>query len=520
MSDTRLPLELIPDGKDIMDFRQAAKWVWFFVVLGIAARVIRYALRFPLWEDECFLSCSLLHRGYLDLTASLDYYQVCPVGFLWLQLTMVKLLGFHEYSLRLVALVLSVASVFLFRHLAGRLLKGTPLVLAMAVFAVSYPGIRYASEGKQYCADLFVSLALSTIAVEWWRRPDQRKWLWALVAVTPLGLALSYPAVFVGGGISLFVALSLWREQRRNWLPWIAYNIVMAASFAGLFAVSARNQSAGALDMMQRCWDDGFPPLTQPLKLLVWLAEAHTSDMLAYPLGGHSGASTLTFLCCAAGAAVLWRRGERMALLLLLAPLVLTFVAAAVHRYPYGQMVKFQIYLFPAFSILAAIGGVVLGSRFSGRASFHQTALRTALTLLALVAVGVICRDFAFPAKNAGMQRARDLRGGSGARPKAKAKSPASGPISAGRSRRRPTTSASRRFTCATSRSIRSGTRGASRCVGTASRPSVRYGAWSMSPALSPPTNRREKRGSRRWNAVFNSSAANATPLPSAAPTV
>ncbi len=119
--------------------------LWLFLALGIAARVIRYALRFPLWEDEAFLAANLLHRGFGELAGSLDYYQVCPLGFLWVQLGAVRLLGFNEYVLRLVPLVCGLASLFLFRHLAGRLLRGTALVLAVAIFSVSYPCIRYSS---------------------------------------------------------------------------------------------------------------------------------------------------------------------------------------------------------------------------------------------------------------------------------------------------------------------------------------------------------------------------------------
>ena len=168
-------------------------------------------LRFPLWEDEAFLSANFLHGGFRELTGPLDYYQVCPLGFLWVQRAVVGLLGFNEYTLRLVPLVCGLASLFLFRRLAGRLLRGTALVLAVAIFSVSYPCIRYSVEAKQYGVELFVTLVLLTLTVEWWRRPDQTRWLWALAAAAPVAAWLCYPAVFVGGTISLFVGWMLWR---------------------------------------------------------------------------------------------------------------------------------------------------------------------------------------------------------------------------------------------------------------------------------------------------------------------
>src|SRR5260370_1254665 len=72
-----------------------------FVGLGVLLRVVRYLLNYPLWCDETMLAANLLERGYLDMLLPLDYRQVCPVLFLFVELTAVKLLGFSELSLRL-----------------------------------------------------------------------------------------------------------------------------------------------------------------------------------------------------------------------------------------------------------------------------------------------------------------------------------------------------------------------------------------------------------------------------------
>ena len=61
------------------------RWLWLLVGLGIAARVVRWALCFPLWGDEAFLSASFLHRGYGDMFGPLEYHQICPLLVLWAQ---------------------------------------------------------------------------------------------------------------------------------------------------------------------------------------------------------------------------------------------------------------------------------------------------------------------------------------------------------------------------------------------------------------------------------------------------
>lgn len=407
------PVELLPEEVEPIRGQRLRHWIWFFLALGVLARVVRYMLRFPLWEDEGFLASNFLERGYLDLTGALECRQVSPLGYLWVQLTVVKLLGFSEYSLRLYAFVAGLAELFLFRHLAGRLIKGIPLLMAVAVFAVAYPCIRYSAEAKPYGTDLFVSLVLMTLAVEWWRCPSRQGWLWALVAAVPLAVGLSYPAVFVAGTISLLVAWVLWKSaSRRGWIAWTAYNLLLLSSFAAIFYCSARHQSGTARGQMDYFYKQGFPPLAQPLKLPAWLLDIHTSDMLAYPFGGHHGASVLTFVCVSAGMALLIRRRHWFLASFCLVPLGLNLVAAAMHRYPYGQMVKFQLYLAPLFCVLDGLGVAAILTWLSWRRRgqhMHLAPLRFVLVVLALVGLGSIARDVWFPAKSVSTQRYRDF---------------------------------------------------------------------------------------------------------------
>ena len=92
------------------------------------------------------------------------------------------------------------AACLLFRHLAGRLLQGIACLLAIAIFAVAYPLVRYSAEAKPYGP---------TCSCRWccWRCwssgcgvPGRRAGGWALVVAMPLAVLLSYPAVFVAGG--------------------------------------------------------------------------------------------------------------------------------------------------------------------------------------------------------------------------------------------------------------------------------------------------------------------------------
>ena len=63
--------------------RRIAEWLRVFLALGIAMRLLRFALNYPLWNDEAYLAGNVLDRDYVGLTRPLDYQQVCPLLFLW-----------------------------------------------------------------------------------------------------------------------------------------------------------------------------------------------------------------------------------------------------------------------------------------------------------------------------------------------------------------------------------------------------------------------------------------------------
>jgi hypothetical protein len=384
--------------------------VWILLGLGFTARLLRYLLRFPLWEDESFLAANYLERGFAGMLEPLLFHQVAPLGYLWIELALVKLLGFTEYTLRLWPLAAGLGSLALFAHLSHRLLHGGARLLAVALLAVSYPCIRYSAEAKPYGPDLFVSLVLLVLLVEWWRRPRHIGWLWALAAAAPLAVVLSYPALFVVGGVSLFSGLVLAARPRwKAWLPWLAMGVGSALAFLIVYQQSTRNQESAELAWMQAYWQQAMPPRHSATELVRWLAVTHTSDLMAFPVGGPRGASSLSALCAAVGLAVLWKRRQWGWLVLLLAPLGLNLLAAFLHRYPYGSHVKFAQYAAPGLCMLIGLGWAALLAATQRNAARMRRGLYASLGMLSALAVGVMVRDVTHPYKARSDAQARDF---------------------------------------------------------------------------------------------------------------
>ena len=357
----------------------------------------RYLLNFPFWGDELMFVQNFLDRGYGDLVKPLTLKQVAPLGYLAVELSAIKLFGFSEWSLRAFALVTSLLGLLLFRDLAARLLGKVPMLLAVGVFAMSYYPVRHAAECKPYGSDLTASLVLVWLAVCWWQNRANRRWLWGLVVAGPMCIAVSYPTVFVAGGVSIALAGTVWQSRdRRVGIPFVVYNVFIAGTFLALLRLVTAGQYAATQDFMLDYWAEGFPPWA-PWKLVPWLASLHAGEMMAYPVGDDHFGSTLSLVCFVAGFVVLVRRNERTILALVLAPLALAFAAAALHRYPYGGARLSQYYA-PLACLMIGLGGaslIGLASRIESR----RRILGISVAVLFVIGAAMLARDMSHPYK-------------------------------------------------------------------------------------------------------------------------
>jgi hypothetical protein len=428
---------------DFWNPRRVDRWTWWFVGLGAVALSVRYLLCFPLFLDEAFLSVNYLDRGPADLMGPLEYRQVCPLGFLWVQWAIQSLLGFSEYSLRLFPFLCGLASLVAFRYLAGLVLAGTGRLLAVGIFSVAYPLVRYASQAKPYSGDVLVAVLLLIAAVKWRADTPRQRWLWIAAALLPVGLSVCFAPVFVAGAISVIAAAVLCRSVAqpppavvrqgqpraavprfrirvglrcacptlRLWLAWAAYSVSLAASFGLLFFLSANAQREASKEFMEWYWgrEGAFPPLENLAKFPGWLLKQHTGDMAAYPVGGRSYGGTLTLVCALVGLGALLRRRQFFVVSLCLVPLAANFAAACLKAYPYGSHVRVMLYAAPLVCLPAGVGAAALLKRVPTlRHHRHVPVLVTAL-LLAILGIAWPIRDFVRPFKMESCRENRDF---------------------------------------------------------------------------------------------------------------
>ncbi len=286
----------------------------------------------------------------------------------------------------------------MFRHFAGRLLKGEALVIAVAILAVGYTPIRHGGEVKPYATDLLLAVALIALAVEWLRAPDRPGFLWALAALGPLAIGSSNPAIFIAATVGLVLAFPVLKTRSlRMIVPFALFGIFSLATFLILLRWVNEPQREIVMPWMRVYWAKAFPPRA-PAPLLGWLLRAHTSQMFAYPAGGDIGGSSLTTGLVLVAIAAYLRRGSKTILALLLTPFALGLLAAFLGRYPYGGSARTMQYVAPAIIVMAGLGAAVLLARLP-RPGWREQSSRAVLFGLFAIGLGMIAWDVTHPYK-------------------------------------------------------------------------------------------------------------------------
>ncbi len=324
---------------------------WLLLGAGLVLRVAQYLANRSLWLDEAYLAPTILRRPWSELFTPPDYGQVGPVGFLVLERVAATLFGQSEYALRLVPLLAGVASLFLFRRIAARILPPTAVPLAMALFAFNDPLIYFSSELKPYSLDVAIALGLLSLALDVGQGASgNRRLLVRLALAGAAAVWFSLPAVFVLAGAGSTLALSAWRRQDRQRVSAIGLaGLLWAASFAALYAESLSRiaRASWVLDF----WSQAFLPLPpRSLADIYWLPRA--LGALFEDPGGlvFRGLGIFCFLvgCLALMAA------DRLRLGLLLAPLLFALLASGLRIYPFHGRVL--LFLAPSILLLIALG--------------------------------------------------------------------------------------------------------------------------------------------------------------------
>ncbi len=356
------------------------------VVVGLVLRAWAYLPGTSLWLDEVLLARNIEALGLRALlTEPLYLDQVAPRGYLGLAKLSILTFGASELALRLPAFLAAIAAMVAFRRLAVRMLDGLAVPVAVALFAIGIPLIKYGAEVKQYEGD-----ALATILVLLWSidlaRQDHSTRRLVLAGLAGFVVVwFSQASVLVLGGAGATITLA-WLRSREPRLRRVVGVTVPIWAVGCVLAVVAGRQAMtpSTARFMQDFWVRGFMPLPfQPLVAGRWLLEQFVSvftdpTLLSYPMP-----SAYLAISAIGIVAIARRRGFEASLLV--AIVAVAIAAAAAQQYPLRSRLMF--YLIPV--LLLAIGaGVEAARTVLGR--LHPAAGYLATAMLLVPPIGAI----------------------------------------------------------------------------------------------------------------------------------
>ena len=79
-----------------LPFKTDIAW-WFLVMLGVILRFRQYLVNRSFWADEASLAVNLVNHNFSELLQPLDYQQAAPIGFLYIEKTLITIFGNHDY---------------------------------------------------------------------------------------------------------------------------------------------------------------------------------------------------------------------------------------------------------------------------------------------------------------------------------------------------------------------------------------------------------------------------------------
>ena len=340
-----------PDGIS----RWAKLVVPLLIALALGLRLAYYLLNPSLSTDEAQLALNIMHRPYGDLFEELDFNQAAPPGFLLLQKLAVDVFGASPYALRLLPFLAGALACLLVYPVSTRIAGRSAAVLALALFAISFPLVSYASTNKQYSSDVAVALGLFALMFAIQHR---FRWRQALLLALLGGIALfvSHPAAFVLAAIWLvFVARNV---QARNWRQVVGLAVLAAVWLSCLAAAYLLTQAS--VEQIQRTAGSGWGSSLQAVMQTIGGIARYLLGVPGFAPEMRAAITCIAIVLCLVGLrAVLPRNPGATALIVV--PAVVAAVAVSIQFYPpFGRTFLFMQ---PPLIILIGSGTAVLLAR-------------------------------------------------------------------------------------------------------------------------------------------------------------
>ncbi len=332
----------------------------------------------PLWLDEARLYW-IAQGDWASIIANNAANNSAPPLFAIL-VALAARVNESEMGLRALSFLAGSVSIPMMFLLARRWLSLSSAYFLALLVAIAPTQILYSQQMREYSLTFLLATA-TCFFFDRYIRQSRTFTLALLIFLFFLDILTQYGLAILIAGFNLAWLVEIVRTRNKRLvygfliqLVFVSFAIVLAYQSALRFQMRPGGFGAGAANDYLAA---GYL-LDGSLSSLMRLTILNTRDLFNFAFD----VSYLTLFVCAIGFAVLWieRQNTRVALMIV-APIVLTFLAAMLRLYPYGGM-RQDMFLMPLIFILAGFGFDYIGAMDSRR-------IMVELLVLFLAGVGI-----------------------------------------------------------------------------------------------------------------------------------
>ncbi len=322
----------------------------FFLIIFIGACLAIYQFIFnrSLWLDEASLALNIINRDFSGLTTPLDYYQVAPIGFLFIEKIAVFLFGKNEFALRIFPLSGFLIAIPFFYLLSNKLTKNNIIALiSTSFFSTAYSLLYYSSEVKQYSTDVLLTIVILYYTLTLQLNKDRSLLIYAVIG----GFAVWFSSISI---IILFVAgiYALYIEGYRNKNHKILLPLLFwATSFFIYYFLFIHNHPT--TEIMKTYWGKYFLPINPFSKDFYIFLHQATKDTYFYLLN-FRGFWFIAVIISFGAIGFLLKQKKYALVFLCLTPVFVNLLLSGLKLYPFsGRLI---LYIAPLIIFIFSIG--------------------------------------------------------------------------------------------------------------------------------------------------------------------
>lgn len=329
---------------------QIALGTMFYLIIffGVFLAIYQFLFNRSLWLDEASLALNIINKDFMELIKPLDYHQVAPIGFLFIEKIAVLVFGKNELSLRIFPLISFLVSIPFFYLLSSKLVKNNLIALiSTSIFSVTLSLLRYSSEVKQYSIDVLITIIILYYSLTLQPNKNEALIRYAIIGSIAVWFSnISIIILFVSGGYFLYFEC----YQNKNFKILFSF-LFWVTSFLVYYYLFIHNHPSTGLMIIY--WEKYFLPLNPFSKDFYSFLLIANRDIYGGLLG-FNRFWFIPFLISLSSIRFMLKYRKYTLLYFCVTPIIVHLLLSSLALYPFSE--RLILYITPLIIIIYSIG--------------------------------------------------------------------------------------------------------------------------------------------------------------------